>query len=385
MPPQLPAELILQIINSLIDSSPPIAYLPSDLTTRTLVSLTRVSRVTSGTARYLLLKHCLCINTEERFWKFISPEGPSLSDPTNAAVATSLFLSPIPHSLGKSIEVCKSLDTLLSGLSGTLTRLVIDIPLRSLYPDADKSQVRPKLRAAFSRLTALEEFCSVQDELYLDTGEADSSSESESESDTDTDSDTEAEAEVDPEPEPAADTDTNPDPESESESDSDTESESEPEPEVWSLWPRLKRLALYNVDLSNPRFLTSLQKCTNLTHLVLCRVDGLYDIIPEESMSWYKSLPNLKRVTMVNIDMVPTARDHVEWFGGQILESLAPASSRYAEKGYDGPLLAYINVPRAWVNSPGLTDIRGCQMWVCNHAMDGTLWEAGAPYFPSDE
>ena len=332
--PQLPAEIIIDIIHCLIPSSTPVAFGPSDPITRTLYNLTKTSRLTSFVAQQLLLKHCLYINTSERFWKVISPEHQALPNPAARTASqpppsTGLFLSPIPYrnTLEDHLEITKSIDTLLYSLRWILTRLIIDLPLRSLYPEDDKYQVRPRLRAAFSSLTALEEFCSVQDELYISTM-----------------------------PWPFSDM--------------------APfvEPEVWSTWPRLRRLALYNVDVAGIKFLPNLEKCKNLTHLVLARADGLYEQLPEKSMHWYRNLPKLKRVALVDTKTAKDWEMRPDAGEGTFAKTMALASGHDVKSGHSGPLCTWYSVE---VPPTAQDDIRACQDYLCRAAMNGSLWESG--------
>lgn len=86
--------------------------------------------------------------------------------------------------------------------------------------------LRAILRAAFSRLPALEDFCSVQDELYLKA--------------------------LPQEPEAG---------------------ELIEDPAVWLTWPRLRRLALYNPCVEG-YFVESLLQCSpHLAQVVLTRPD----------------------------------------------------------------------------------------------------------------
>ncbi|KAE8139191.1 hypothetical protein BDV38DRAFT_291588 [Aspergillus pseudotamarii] len=283
---QLPAEVILHII----ELHP---------VTQTLTSLTL----------RLLLNHCLYLDSDKRL-DLVLPQ--LLTDDGNQKVdPTGLFLAPFPDQL--SLHIC-----------GNLRRLVIDVPLRYLYPDEDVQGLRKIIRASFVRLTQLEEFCSVRDEMYCDTVEDGI------------------------------------------------------EPPVWSLWPRLKHLALYNQSVEWPAFLKALQQCPNLTHLVLTRPDSLTEPLDSglEDLKWWSFL---KRVVIIN-----TARDHEieleqrepDWptsFLGYLLRLQHPDGAASNILSQDtNPVLEYItvNIP------PGREedDIDLCQEFTHHHAVQGTLW-----------
>ncbi|KFX91715.1 hypothetical protein V494_00376 [Pseudogymnoascus sp. VKM F-4513 (FW-928)] len=207
------------------------------------------------------------------------------------------------------------------------------MPLRSLYPEDDHNRVRPILRAAFASLKFIKEFCSVRDELFLDT--------------------------VNP---------TN-------------------EAKVWSFWPHLEHLALYNVDVASSKFLIALRRCEGLTKLVLTRPDGLEMSIEDSD---FPPLPHLQLIKIVN-----TAEGHRQWplfrrltwrscFLGRILtESPHFSPANYmaepaaAAQGAMAKLFN-INVPIPAGREGYEAEV--CQEWVRNHAVDGSLWELhGAP------
>ncbi|GFF26285.1 hypothetical protein IFM61606_09697, partial [Aspergillus udagawae] len=218
--PQLPNELILHTIKLLIPPSLPVSFPPWHPVTRTLISLTLASRFTYHIARELLFRYCLWIDSNKRLDNLINLKG-GPKGPLQVFSPIGLFLSPFPDDELDDPIVAKHLDQLSSSICGSLRRLVIDIPLRSLYPEDDHQEVRPILRSVFLRLIHLEDFCSAQDELFCATMEESS------------------------------------------------------EPAVWSTWPNLRRLALYNADVTSSEFIEGLKRCSNLSHLVLTRPDGL--------------------------------------------------------------------------------------------------------------
>ncbi|KAE8356408.1 hypothetical protein BDV28DRAFT_110810 [Aspergillus coremiiformis] len=329
--PQLPAEIILHVLECLIPPAAPVALSPRDPVTQTLMSFTLASRLTHQAAKRLLFKHCIYLDSDRRLDHVLSQL--NAGDGERQPEPVGLFLAPFPYCNLEEPCVIKRVDQLLSHIGGNLRRLVIDIPLRSLHPDEDEQRLRKILRAAFVRLTRLEEFCSVRDELYLDTKETDDES----------------------------------------------------EPPVWSFWPHLKRLALYNVSVEEPGFLQALRQCSNLTHLFLTRPDCLWEPIDPalKGITWWSSL---QRIVIVN-----TAKDYElelqrcgpGWktsFLGQITcfeDTDAAESNTPTLKAM--PSLDYISVKVP----PDLEDdmIDTCQEWVCQHAVAGTLWDISGASF----
>ncbi|OJD11882.1 hypothetical protein AJ78_07437 [Emergomyces pasteurianus Ep9510] len=335
--PELPNELILHVIKCLIPSSPPVAYKPQHPVTKTLLNLTLVSHVTSSTAQRLLLKHCLYLDSEERLAKVISLRQPSSIDLT-AAAPEGLFLAPFPKQNLDCPSIVHNVSLLLSSISGTLTRLVINLPLRHLYPEDDKNHVRPVLREAFSRLTAIEEFCSMPDELYLAT----------------------------------------------------TLERPGRQPEVWQTWPRLRHLALYDVCADCPKFVAGIKCCANLTHLVITRPDGIFGYVADD-LDGFGALARLERAIVVNTERGFThnriqegdrdvaddtllGRLRSAWLRNNNVDRAERSESDYF------CIAIKVPIPLDLVDDDNI-DIPLCQEWVGRRALDGTLWDRpGAPF-----
>jgi hypothetical protein len=138
-----------------------------------------------------------------------------------------MFLAPFSGDTIEEPEVVDDIHRLFDILGNYIRRMVIDMPLRSAYPDRrNRRELRLPLRNAFRQLMAMEEFTTIRDELYLST--------------------------------------TFP-------------RRSNVEPPVWSRWPNLKRLALYNVDISHD-LLLNVGRVRALQTLVLTRPDGMEDL-----------------------------------------------------------------------------------------------------------
>ena len=268
----LPTEILFMIVEAVVPSPTTIAFPPSDSTTKTLRALCCVSAAVYPTALRLLVTHCLYIDDQHRLDQLLLFLGHVVSrldglDTTLPSVPLiqhirSLYLAPFPpHTINK-MPIARSVNNLFSIISPSLINLVIDMPLRSLYPGEDVEQVRPILRAAFEQLSSIEVFCTVRDELFLATHHHFSELLG-------------------------------------------------VELPVWLLWRNLRVLALYNPDLSHGlcRKLANLRK---LTTLVLTRADGLVDGADfKNDWAFQNRLPNNSLViSLVNtwgLHVLPTA------------------------------------------------------------------------------
>jgi hypothetical protein len=354
---RLPTELLLHTIHSLIPSNPPIAFPASHIVTRTLLKLCLVSKTIHYAAIRLLFAHCVYIDSPDRlrlllqtlvdhhleraFGSRIPRQLPldrdypdfnleTRHENTPKSFINSLFLAPFPDDTIDSPEIAPLVLGLCTTIGHYLTRLVIDIPLRSLRPEDDTNNARPFLRAAFQQLVALEEFVSARDELYLDVAEHDRQ-----------------------------------------------------HPDMWSTWPNLKRLALYNVDVSPMGFLRDIQQCRQLTHLVLTRADGLTESVFPSSPPLFPPPPlqmshSLQRVLIVNFTddhKYRPAFSRRRWENCFLGKVWTAASDNQKHK---------LQITRIDVPLPGCREadyeIELCQEWVCEAAIQGTLWELpGAP------
>ena len=319
----IPGEVILQVVDNFIPLHSRKIHRPSDIVTRTLISLTLTCKLTYPLARRLLFHHCLYIDSKDRLDSLLDKSGYFISnDHSQSIPASSLFLAPFPPESLNEPQIVNQIECLFAHICTTLKNLVIDMPLRYLYPNEDVHGIRKPLREAFCRLTALEDFCSVKDELFLDA------------------------------------------------------LESGDEPEVWISWPRLRRLALYNPYVEST-FVADLQECQTLTHLVIVRADAYMEqpLTTSEAVG----IPfSLDRVLVVNTkdDRLRDARLNKasEWhvsFWGCLM---------FMQSCGMNELVSYVDVPVP----PGREDedISLCQEWLCAQAVDGTLWDfPGVTYF----
>lgn len=224
----LPVELLDHIISFTIPDLDYLAYPASHPTTKTLSALCMVSKATSRTAKTLLYTHCLYIDKPWRLDLFLTRCSSQSEFPIPVSRIGSLYLSPFSGDTIRERKVVTQIAELFTLLGRSLKRLVIDMPLRSHYPEEDMNeQLRPVLRGGFEQLVHLEEFCSVKDELYL--------------------------AYWDP-----------------------TISQQAHDDEVndfmFEKWPKLRRLALYNQMLDS-KFRSALARMPNLESIVVSRPD----------------------------------------------------------------------------------------------------------------
>ncbi|KAH8821393.1 hypothetical protein F5884DRAFT_767641 [Xylogone sp. PMI_703] len=258
----LPPDLILYILDFIPLTATPVIALPaSHEITKTLLALTVTSRLTHLPALRLLYTRCMFIDSQSRLDTLVRTITTTLDrvhSPRVLDLITSVYLAPFPeHNPGPhtATAIGNLLSTLLEIISRTLKRLVIDMPLRTLF-----WHPFPKLINTFSQLTSLEIFCSVRDELYL--GSLD---------------------------------------------DSFTWN---PDVPIWSSWTQLETLVLYNVDTGRSDFWDGIRKLTRLKHLVLTRADGLYEVDFRREVSAWTSARgkgqegdiDLLNIVLVNVE-----------------------------------------------------------------------------------
>ncbi|KAH7263001.1 hypothetical protein BKA59DRAFT_41982 [Fusarium tricinctum] len=400
----LPVEVILLIIEHLIpDSAGPRPILPAiSPITKALLAFTAVSRATHLTASRLLWQNCLYIDSRERLRALRESVSQTSviagCTPWEAYTPTRIFLCPIslteditgsryspvddeassidrldttpdgePVPLGfettadgneqslrnrsddpddprlvpespmysdlQNLSLVEDVREVLFTLAPVLKTLVVDMPLRNLYREDDHHGIRKILREGFEALVDIEEIVSVRDELYLDsTGGFE-------------------------------------------------------DPQVWIRWPKLKRMALYNVS-ADEELWQNMLLCPQLETAIFTRADDVeYD----------EYLINIKR----------------EWSRAWVTGTSRAATTNSGQGRYPGPeiTIAFCNTapelpnfdsyvsswhtmdpenkicvltvptdtiyfgqtPRdhPWQNDP----IGVSQEWVRNRALTGTLWE----------
>lgn len=379
MPP-LPLEILLLIIEAIRPANPDALLSPRHDTTKTLLSLTRVSKALYWPAMQALRQHCVYLDTRERaqiFCRCLSLSPPSFLKqqgapdrglkgiqnlfvacfpgnddfvPSQEIVSPELTArveaidnvvdpellddaanySPVSDASSSESSVCSPLDDLATAaalfdifqaVSPCLKRLVIDMPLRTLWPEHDKKSVKKILWRAFESLVNLEEFTSVRDELFLY-----------------------AHYQRD-----------------------------------WrfDVWPKLRRLSLYNPDLeaeiSYAGMVHTFQRLEFLEKFVCSRADGLeegVDLLKEmysDSVTGPDEPPSTgsKKLTFVHVNV--KGIDFMTWNESNPLSRLHLIKKEVAVPL--GP--EFERDVSDWPCSPG--DI--VQDWVLQRSLEGTLWD----------
>lgn len=285
---RLPMEIILSIIESLIPEttshSRPM-FPARHIITKTLLDLTLVSKAVYPIASRLLWQNCLRIESKESlrlFRDFISRESVVTGRrPCEAYGSTRLFLAPssipcFPSSAPESINedifdpilylpvcldqpdlkdmgIAEAVNEVLITLAPVLKAIIVAMPLRSLRPEDDDTGTRRILREGFEALVNVEELVSINDELYLDTNEDHGG------------------------------------------------------PEVWTKWPKLQRLALYNV-MTGPELWKNMLLCPQLELAVFPRADPSGYSMSEENIKddWSRAWTEVtSQRTMTFEDRIP--------------------------------------------------------------------------------
>lgn len=186
-PPTLPPEIILQIIDSLIPANLRAIALPaSDPITKTLVSLTRTSKVTSERALQYLYSYCLYIDSWERLTGVmralpvsqqqnyhLHPDRirPDIRDRTPLLkFTTSLYLAPFNNDWIDSPSQLQLICALLGFVAPTLKRLLLSAPCQgttNMTFDQYNDEKYGPMNYILRKLTSLEVFCSANDDLWM--------------------------------------------------------------------------------------------------------------------------------------------------------------------------------------------------------------------------
>lgn len=234
-------------------------------------------------------------------------------------LVTNLYLSPYHGNIDNANTAARILE-LFTTIGPTLKRLVSNIPLRSLHPEEDMNLVRPVLRKAHMQLVNLEEFTSVADELFLAT---------------------------------------KPD-----------HWNNEPELEVWTVWPNLRKLALYNVLVSE-RWADNVKSMEHLETLALTRADGLAQFPLPQMFAQCNDFRTL-RVLIIN-ESTFNFNDDVNMGHGETYESSNGDEVAVPDmRDYKGTV-EIVKVPVTIYG--GLENsIKGIQRRVRDAALEDTLW-----------
>ena len=240
-PMPLPLELVLSVITNSLPKYRNVILSPSHPITQTLLSFTLVCHETRKVANRYLRQYCVYLSSEARLRAFLLeiPHRPELRQ------TDSLFLAPFDGGTIDDLPTASFVRELFNYTCGSLKRLIIDIPLRSLYPENDHLAVRTVLREGFQKLENLEELVSVRDELFLSITHHGG------------------------------------------------------ELPVWKFWPKLRRLALYNVDADSD-FWRDVAHMKALETVVLTRADGLRD--NNIKKAYFKHADRRLKVLLINVE-----------------------------------------------------------------------------------
>ncbi|ERF72519.1 hypothetical protein EPUS_02800 [Endocarpon pusillum Z07020] len=199
--------------------------------------------------------------------------------------------------------------------------------LDGVFPPLECHDIRSTLRHAFKRLTAIEEFISIRSNLYLDSGKI-------------------------------------------------RLYKLGHDPPLPPLWPRLKRLALYNQDIDILELMSSMGKMQNLEVLVLTRPDGKQDALTSNLLT----AKPLKRVLIVNtarwLYHRPIFTDYPEKLveGSSHANELAIVARIYLT--IDGkPFDQSTRLAEFLDYTPSMAEVRLCQGWTRDNAINGQLWD----------
>lgn len=401
-PQRLPTELILLIVEALAPDNPNAILPPNDLTTRTILACTQVCRATYYTATRVLRRHCMFIDCNQRARQFArclrhSPPPFLAGDPqagTGLRSLTSLFLRPyteerdevdesdselneddcsmisdepeeeeeifepldedmdvdsnasdsgsswewLPSPL-EDLKTTRSVRFILFLTAPTLKRLIIDMPLRSLYPEEDICKMRPRIRKGFTVLENLEEFVSVRDELFLC---------------------------IQPQV-------------------------PRREEDVWATcWPKLRRLALYNPILDpDRRYWDNMARLPDFEMGVFLRADSNNANNLDVKKSWFKALArtsgmhfddvcqNPRPLTIVHVNC---ACEQATW--SKFVRGWRRVDPEHKVRALLKDLPDPVEADTSSVHSDDsdesdwpLEPREICQEWVMTLALEGKLWE----------
>lgn len=230
---RLPAELLLQIVDDVVPEKANALLPASHSVTKTLLSLTRTCHATHARARKLLQERCVVLDTRRRllcFLRYVKEAEGSSALPHDARFptrhVTAMYLSPFFRAEDDN-DTASQVAELLGKVSASLQRLTIRMPSPLACNDSSM-YVCQTLHKGFMQLgDRLEEFVclSIFPGLELTTGGRHSMGQTPS-----------------------------------------------TEGDIGSpIWPQLRRLSLFGVELDNERLWEAMAMMPQLTDVVLAR------------------------------------------------------------------------------------------------------------------
>ena len=260
--PVLPIEIIQRIVECLIpEKTPvPVAFALNSTVPKTLLSFRRTCKATSLVALRLLLQHCLWIDGERQLELVMrtldSDNGQRATCGSDVNEhGTGLFLVLAPEDPAMEVRLSSLVEKLFGRLAPYIRRLVIArFPLTPYFSE-ESNQLQLTLQRDVRWMPKLEEFCRGGNDyvahtdnfLHMDLSQ----------------------------PNPGC------------------------KPLVWSLWPRLRYLALTGTDVICPLFLDTLKQSSKLQHLVLATPWHLQDLCRSNECLRHGGF-QLERLTIVN-------------------------------------------------------------------------------------
>ncbi|CAH0047614.1 unnamed protein product [Clonostachys solani] len=370
---RLPNELLMHVI-TFLEPAEGQFLTASHETTRTLMALMRTCKSGNAAASPIFARHCVYLDSEDRTLRFSrclalaasvlepphqSPfgsisaifmesflqfetehlsilavvqkesEDDDAGDEEDESSSSDYVPVPTPHPELQDLPVAVAVRDIFLAVAPTLKRLIINIPLRSLWPEDDELGARALLRTGFEALINLEEFVSVQDELFLITS---------------------------------------------NELPSD-------EVEVWAkYWPNLRRLYLYDKFLEDA-FWQDVMGCPQLDSVILGRPDGNHISEPADiKRDWISTLAGhrvggnvyrgaIRPLTVIIFDMdgehCPITGFNSAW------ETLDPDERIRVRYAKAPPIDLALNSDIAEDEASPRDSVH---VWVRKHAFAGTLW-----------
>uniref|UniRef100_A0A8H7K4T3 F-box domain-containing protein n=1 Tax=Bionectria ochroleuca TaxID=29856 RepID=A0A8H7K4T3_BIOOC len=368
---RLPNELLMHVM-SFLEPGKGQFLGASHETTKTLMALMRVCKSANTAASPIFARHCVFLDSEDRTLRFarclaVAASVPEPAHQSPFRSVSDIFMEsflefktenletlavvqkeieddnaddeedensssdyvpvPRPHPELKDLPVAVAVRDIFLAVAPTLKRLIINIPLRSLWPEDDELGVRALLRSGFEALINLEEFVSVQDELFLITSK---------------------------------------------ELPSD-------EVEVWAkYWPNLRRLYLYDKFLEDS-FWQDVMGCPQLNSVTLGRPDGNHVSEPADiKRDWISTLAGhrvggnvywgpIRPLTVIIFDM---DGEHCSITGfNPSWETLDPD---------ERIRIRYAKAPNSGIPKDEASPRDSVHVWVRKHAFAGMLWSETA-------
>ncbi|KAK6192965.1 Fructose-bisphosphate aldolase 1 [Pestalotiopsis sp. IQ-011] len=158
---RLPLELILNVMTCYLPSNPTTLIPASYHATQLLLSFSRVNHALHDFAVRRMQQHCIVLDSDDRLRRFLLCL--ELSRESKLGISSvfhnvyAMYLAPF-GAIMDNLPVAAWVRDLFGYTSGTLMRLIVDMPFDSLPPWIDHLNVGPVLLEGFERLASLEEF-----------------------------------------------------------------------------------------------------------------------------------------------------------------------------------------------------------------------------------